>query len=176
MIDEKTATEPGWLGGIARRVGVTVRTVSSESAVDDGQGGLRPLRYLLLAFIALQLWSEFDAAQWEPISSHISNFAATGVLCVVLLSLPPIRRLSLPVRVASVGLSVALVSTLLELRYARSPIVSADPGTTFFRFYNTPDPLDAVFGIASILLTMSVLLWSNWAGVGGRSAARHGVN
>ena len=115
----------------------------------------------MIAFIALQLWSEFDVAQFEPISSHISNLAATGVLCLVLLSLPPIRRLSLPVRVLSVGIPVALVATALELRYERSPIVSADPGTTFFRFYNTPDPLDALFGITSILLTMAVLIWSD---------------
>lgn len=115
----------------------------------------------MIAFIALQLWSEFDVLQWEPISSHISNFAATGVVCLVLLSLPPIRRLSLPVRVVSVGVPVALVATALELFYARTPIVSADPGTTFFRFFNTPDPLDAVFGIISILLTMVVVIWSD---------------
>lgn len=115
---------------------------------------------LLIAFIALQLWSEFGVAQFEPISSHVSNFAATGVLCLALLGLPPIRRLSLPARVLAVGIPVALVATALELLYERTPIVSADPGTTFFRFYNTPDALDALFGIASILLTMSVLIWS----------------
>ena len=135
--------------------------MSAGTGGDGIREARRPLRYLLIAFIALQLWAEFDPLQWEPISSHISNFAATGVLCLVLLSLPPIRRLSLPVRVVSVGLPVALLTTVLELWYARSPIVSADPGIRFFRFYNTPDPLDALFGITSILVTMSVLIWSS---------------
>jgi hypothetical protein len=99
--------------------------LSVTPSAGDGSDGIptarRPLRYLLIAFMALRLWSEFDVARFEPISSHISNLAATGVLCLVLLSLPPIRRLSLPVRVLSVGIPVALVATALELLYERSP-------------------------------------------------------
>ena len=49
---------------------------------------LGPWRVLLIFNVSLLLWSEIvDGGLWEPIWAHLSNFAATGLVVLVLLKL-----------------------------------------------------------------------------------------
>ena len=89
------------------------------------------------------------------ISQHISNFGITGALLT--LSLYP-DLLTGKLTRTSLYVAIALwtaINVVIEFFVSLGDV--ALPGLTLIRF-NTPDPLDALFGIASIILFTIIVL------------------
>lgn len=112
---------------------------------------MKPSRaYVLLLglFVAVYVWRATHSLWIEPISTHISNFAITGGAVLLLIGPKDFERKKARNKVIQIALTFAGANIIVEMLSIGDLQL---PGLTFLSF-NTPDILDAAFGLLAILI------------------------
>lgn len=108
----------------------------------------RPYILLLITFGALYAWRMSGIYWIAPISGHLSNFALTGILLLLLIGPLHFERKEARSRVLALSIFFILANIIVE---------SLNIGSLFTpTAFNTADLLDAMFGIIAAALVVSV--------------------
>lgn len=87
----------------------------------------------------------------EPVSGHLSNFAITGGLVLLLIGPADFEKKAAGKKVTQILLAFAAINLIIEILN----IGDLNLSWLTFASFNTPDFLDAIFGLAAIILVGS---------------------
>ena len=106
----------------------------------------RPYLLLLVGFALLYAW-RMSGIYWIPsVSGHLSNFALTGILLLLLIGPIHFERKEARARVLGLSIFFVLANIIVESLNIGSLFTSSA--------FNTADLLDAMFGIVAATLVV----------------------
>lgn len=117
------------------------------------RGAIFPV--LLASFVVLYAWRMSGALRFEPITAHLSNLYLTGA--ALTLASGPRAFSDARARTRPLVAATALAVLNLALEVVLPAFGVDDEVNEAMADVNTSDPIDAVFGLAAVMLVLVLL-------------------